>query len=365
MLARRRALQIGLLTLVLTGALCLVVLLNFPQSGALTFAHLGTRFSEGDPQGTVGYDGQFSYFIARDGAAAVPYIDGPALRYQRILYPLLSRVLALGQPDVVPWTLLLVNLVAHSVATGLLTYVLVSWRAPAYGGLVYGLWIGNLFALRLDLNEPLCFALALGAVIAYQQERFRWTIFLLMLSTLTKELGLVIAGGLALHAFVNGRRGWALLIVGAPLLMLLAWWGILRLWFGTLPTRYPAARFPLIPLEGMFRAHSPVELLFLALWLGIPAVVMILLALQQSWRYHRLTLGAALALAGAGFILYMPGVSWEDPVAAYRVGLPLIVGGLLFVGEIYPRRMPWLALLWLPALLLIPLLAQLWVGVSS
>ncbi|MEO0562413.1 MAG: hypothetical protein AAF125_09875, partial [Chloroflexota bacterium] len=37
-----------------------------------------------------GYDGQFTYFIARDPAGAAPLIDVPAYRYQRILLPALG-----------------------------------------------------------------------------------------------------------------------------------------------------------------------------------------------------------------------------------------------------------------------------------
>ncbi|MBZ0296981.1 MAG: hypothetical protein K8L99_30760, partial [Anaerolineae bacterium] len=227
MLAQRRALQISLLTFILTCLLCGYVLVNNAERGPLTFAWIGTRFSEHDLSGTKGYDGQFAYFIARDGAQAVPYIDGPTLRYQRILYPLVSRVLALGQPQLVPWALVIVNILAHSIAAGLVTYLLVGWGAPAIGGLIYGLWVGSLFAVLLDLNEPLCFMLALLAVITYQQRRFRWTIVLLVLATLAKELAIVIAGGLALHAFFNQRRGWAVLIAGGPLLMLLTWWSVM------------------------------------------------------------------------------------------------------------------------------------------
>jgi hypothetical protein len=64
----------------------------------LAFALLGTRFSEGDPQGTEGYDGQFAYQIALRPLSAAPYLDVPAYRYQRILYPMLARLLALGRP---------------------------------------------------------------------------------------------------------------------------------------------------------------------------------------------------------------------------------------------------------------------------
>lgn len=358
----RRASIFGLIAFLFAALLCAITLANNPEEGALAFAVIGTRFSEGDPAGTTGYDGQFAYFIARDGAQAIPFIDGPSLRYQRILYPVVTRALSLGQVELVPWVLIAVNLIAHGVATALLAYFLIELGAPPVGALIYGLWIGCIFAIRLDLNEPLCFVLVLGAILAYRRQHFRLTIALLVLSVLAKELGLIVAAGLALHAFFQGKRQWGILLFAAPALMFLAWWGVLRLWFGTLPTIYPAARFPLLPLQGMFGETNLIELVLLALWLALPAVVLFIAALLKIWRTRSVPMGAALMLMSAGFIFYMPKVSWEDPVAAFRVGIPLILGAVLFIGESYPRRLPWLMALWLPGLLLIFLLPELWLG---
>lgn len=366
---QRAALRIGLITFVLTSLLVLVVLVNYD---VLAFAHIGTRFSEGDPDGTVGYDGQFVYFIARDGAEAIPYIDGPTLRYQRIVFPLVGRALALGNPDWVPWTLLFTNIVAHSVGAGLLAYLLAGMGAPAWGALIYSLWIGNLFALRFNLTEPLCFALALAAIIAYQDRRYRWTIFLLILSTLTKELGAVFAAGLALHAAVTRRQiGWSALIFGGPVLAFLSWWGVMRLWLGAFPTQYPAAHLHMIPLEGMFTilaednpvedpAARTVQFALALIFLGLPTVVLLLAALRSVWRRRTVLMPTALLLGGAGFVMVMPDVSWQDPVAVYRVGMPVIIGGILFVAETDPGRLRLLATLWIPAAIIALMIPGLW-----
>ncbi|MBZ0285281.1 MAG: hypothetical protein K8L97_31400 [Anaerolineae bacterium] len=359
--ARRGALWIGLVTLIGIGLLCGVALAG-SDFNPLAFAKIGTRFAELDPEGTRGYDGQFAYYIARDGYEAVPHIDGATLRYQRILYPVVSRALAFGNPELVPWTLIAVNILAHSAGAALLAYLLALHGGAAWGALVYSVWIGALFGVRLDLNEPLCVALGLGAIATYAHGRYRITILLLILSTLAKELGLIFAAGLALHAFFNGQRRWGILIFGGPLLAFLAWWGFMRLWLGRLPIGYPAAHIHLIPLQGMFAEleETALEFVFLAIWLGLPALVIFLLAARRMWRQRRVELGAALALAGAGFVLVMPDVSWQDPVAAYRVGISLVVGGLLFVGQCYPRRIGWLAALWLPTLLVVLMTPSLW-----
>lgn len=359
--ARRGALWVGAVTLIGICLLCGLALAS-NDFNPLAFAKIGTRFAELDPEGTRGYDGQFAYYIARDGYDAVPYIDGATLRYQRILYPVVSRAIAFGNPDWVPWTLIGVNILAHAAGAALLAYLLTLVGGAAWGALVYSVWIGALFGVRLDLNEPLCVALGLGAIAIYVHGRYRTTILLLILSTMAKELGLIFAAGLAFHAFFNGQRRWSILIFGGPLLAFLAWWGFMRLWLGRLPLGYPAARIHAIPLQGMFAEleETTLEFVFLAMWLGIPALVIFLLAVRRMWRQMRVELGAALAVAGAGFVLVMPDVSWQDPVAAYRVGISVVVAGLLFVGQCYPRRMGWLAALWLPTLLVVLMTPSLW-----
>lgn len=368
---------VGFISLIFVVLLCLPTLLT-EEDNALAFAYIGTRFSEGisaDDGGTIGYDGQFAYFIARDGAEAIPYLDGATLRYQRILYPLTARVLSFGQADLVPWALLLINIIAFSVSAGTLAYLLTEYDVSAYYALIYTFWIGNLFAIRLDLNEPLCFTLALFAIVAYQKEQYRWTIFLLILSTLTKELGLVIAGGLAFHAFFQRRIRWSLLIFGAPLGAFLLWWGVMKAWLGTLPTIYPAAKLHLIPFEGMFSiltahpdlsdAERGIQFGLTVLIVGLPALVLLLLGLWRIWKSREITMTNALILACSGFVITMPDVSWQDQVAVYRVAVPLVVAGILFIGEWYPNRLKWLASLWIPVVLMIFLMSDLWLGTAG
>ncbi len=57
-------------TLVITLAAALFVLWAILRANGdpLALARLGTQFSQDDPNGTEGYDGQFIYYIARDPA---------------------------------------------------------------------------------------------------------------------------------------------------------------------------------------------------------------------------------------------------------------------------------------------------------
>ncbi|MFW5709395.1 MAG: hypothetical protein ACOCX5_04150 [Chloroflexota bacterium] len=383
----RAALAVSLVALFI--ALIIVVpILLLHEDGVLGFAHIGTRFSEGTPPaagGTTGYDGQFAYFIARDGAAAVPFIDGPAFRYQRIVYPALARLLSLGIDSLVPWMLLLVNVSALVIGTGILAYLLSGLGAQPWYALIYALWIGNLFTLRFDLTEMVCYGFALAGALAYVYQRGVMTVLLLVLAALTKEIGLVAAAGIALHALTVRRQvQWSLLFVLVPVGVYLLWWGVLNLWLGDAPSDYPASRFGVYPFQGALSIletdtlrggarmiHFGLVMLFLvvpAVILGASALVTLLrhaAGIVKSPTPSTATVqhfGLMLYLPAFGFLMFMPPVSWHDPAAVYRVGLPAVLAGILFVGQVRPGWLRWLAALWIPAILMLLLMPQFWTG---
>ncbi len=339
--ARRSAMLIAGITLVFTLA-WVAYALAYAADGPLTFVWIGTRFSEGDPNGTTGYDGQFAYYIARDGFAAAPYIDMPAYRTHRVLYPAIGRILSLGRAELLPWVMLLVNITAHVVGTALFTYLLVMFRAPAAYGLLYTLWVGNLYGVRLGLNEPLCYALALGAIVAYVHEQYRWAVILLMFSALTKEVGLVFAGGIALHALVNGKIRWSLLLASGPILMFATWGLIVTIVFEELP-RNPHVGFHFIPYSGLDLTDETLEVASQLLWLTIPAAVLVALAVLHIVRKRHFTPGAALVLLGAFFVMGMPD---SNAVATQRIGTPLILTAPLFLAQSHPGQLFLWFLLW-------------------
>src|SRR5262245_62003051 len=103
----------------------------------LWFVWIGERFSELVPHGRTGYDGQFIYYFARDGWAALPHIDNPPYRLQRILYPLLARWAALGHAAAIPWTMVAINAASIIATTWLVTRWLVAHQVWCWYGLVY------------------------------------------------------------------------------------------------------------------------------------------------------------------------------------------------------------------------------------
>src|SRR5258708_1360963 len=148
----RPAVLLAALLVVYTG---LLLVQNAFNPTAL--AKIGDGFVNGRPIDKLeGYDGQFSYWLAIDPspAAAGSHFDVPAYRYQRILYPLLARALALCQSALVPWTLILVNLLAQVAGTLAVEAWLKAHAVSSWYALTYGLWVGLVAAIRLDLNEP-------------------------------------------------------------------------------------------------------------------------------------------------------------------------------------------------------------------
>jgi hypothetical protein len=122
----------------------------------LLYALVGTQHSQGDPEGTQGYDGQFAYFIARDLSAGCQYCDVPAYRCQRILYPLLAWMLALGWPEVVPWTLIGVNVAALVTGTYFTERLLAARGVSPWYALGYGLYGGLVAGLlgQMGIRNP-------------------------------------------------------------------------------------------------------------------------------------------------------------------------------------------------------------------
>lgn len=146
----------------------------------------------------AGEDGIFCYRIALD-PGTMEGIDVPAYRYMRILYPMVARLLALGQPAIIPYTLVLVNYLA--IVGG--TLAVAEWLrrrsiSPWYA-LLYGCYPGLVLATAHDLNEPLAYGLVALAVYLFDYgsqsslKRIILSAVTFALASLTRETTLVFA----------------------------------------------------------------------------------------------------------------------------------------------------------------------------
>jgi hypothetical protein len=187
---------------------------------------MGRRFIEQSHQSTVikedpnykgyqpiGYDGQFYYYIALDPLNARYYMDQSAFRYTRILYPLVARALALGQADLIPYTLILVNLLAIPAGTLLLAAWLRRRGVSPWFAIVYGLYPGLFISFQRDLTEPLAYALvALGVYLYDFAGSRRWLLAAVAfaLAALTREATAVFAVVYGAAILFQGTRGTAI-----------------------------------------------------------------------------------------------------------------------------------------------------------
>ncbi|HEV2457094.1 MAG TPA: hypothetical protein VGS80_01925, partial [Ktedonobacterales bacterium] len=173
------------------------------KSHASTVIRYDPTYHNYIPANKLGYDGQFDYFIALDPVNARYYIDVPAYRYGRILYPMTARLLALGQPGLVPYTLLAVNLLAAAGGTLALAAWLKRKRLSPWLALLFGLYPGLFIAFQRDLNEPLAYALAALGVYLFDfggRRRVLWAGIAFGLAALARESTLIfpLVYGLAL-----------------------------------------------------------------------------------------------------------------------------------------------------------------------
>jgi hypothetical protein len=341
----RRSYQ-GLITLCLC---CLLVAVIYSRRhDPLAFVVMGERFAAGNPQGNVGYDGQFAYYIALDPAHAPAHIDDPPYRYQRILYPMLARLIALGQPALVPWALVLINIVSLSLGAELLGRLLAWHGYSPYLALVLPLWLGQIFALRADLNEPLCFLFVVAALWGFERERYLLSALALAAGALTKEPALLFLPAAVMALLV--RKCWwqtarYAAIVLLPYAALQAW---LYWWLGKPGMLASGARTEFIPFYGITFSEPPVTRAFLVIIFAVPVTVLLILAVRQLVRTPA-SLYAWAVLANCLFIVFLTRASTTDMLAVFRLATGVVVSALLFSAAHDLRRLAWaVPAIWLP-----------------
>ncbi len=326
----------------------------------MKFVLVGTRYDPGLPGGTWGYDGQFAYQIARDPLGASRFLDVPAYRYQRILYPLISWALALGQGAFVPWTLIAVNWLALVVGTRLTEDILTGRGVNRWYALSYGLFGGLMMAVRLDLTEPLAYTLAQAALLSYERGRVRGAAGWLALAALTKETTLLVAAGFLL-SFALSRRWrdlvqWAV-IVGAPFAALQVF---LRVWLGAWGVGSGGAMgtpFEWIPYRGLWslaainvRAFALIALIVTPMAL-LPALAALIAALRDVTRrdVHPLV---CILLTNALIIPFTPQSTLREPLGMLRFIVGLVAAVLAWGAYRKSRRALNYSLLWIATLAL-------------
>jgi hypothetical protein len=339
------------------GAPTLIVTIIIMAYTVLTLAQNG-----GNPRAFIAYDGHFSYQIATrffetpENIVSLPedyqYRDEvpSAYRYQRILYPAVARFLAFGQTNLIPWALIILNILAISGGTYVTEEILVELGASRWYALIYGLYGSQLVGLRTVLNEPLAHALVQFAILAWMRRRLFWTFLFFSLAALTKEIALIFLGAFIIGELI--RRDWKWVIgLSAGTVPYFAFQYFLYLWRGEFgfTTGQP---FYLIPFAGWLEAAEINVLAFLLISIPIipisiiPTFAGFYLGLKSlaNRLYHPFVF--SMIFFGL-FILFLPFLTFSESVAMLRVTQGLAISLLLYGALVDSKRVLNYSFLWL------------------
>jgi hypothetical protein len=337
----------------------IVVLIAIIVNGGdpLVLARIGTRFSEGDPSGTQGYDGQFVYFIAQnpDPYAIAARLDVPAYRYQRILLPLLARSLSMGNVGLLPWIIPVLGILSLVVGAWAVAELLVHWGVNPWYALIYGLWAGFLLALITDLSEPLAYGLVACGILAIEREQHILGGCLLGLSVFAKEVTLLFVLA-ALVVYLNERQWWKTIRLG---LLGIFPFAIFQIWLWSVFSQpgigsggAMATQFEWIPFKGLFRigSHSKEYLLAMLIVFG-PTILLPVMwgiwASIKSWLTNERNLLVVGLFINALVIVFTPFSTFRETGGIIRFSSGLVLSVLLFAGKYRLRRVMNYSVFWL------------------
>lgn len=302
-----------------------------------------------------GYDGQFSYQIAVDPLHASQYLDTPAYRYQRILYPILAWVISMGNPAAVPWVMLAINLTSLVLGTWLTEQILYHHGMPGWYALLYGLYIGLLMPVRLGLTEPLSFMLVQAGVLASLRRRSGLSAFAFGLACLARETAAVFAAGYAASLLFNKeyRRGVIFSLVS--FLPMAAWQVVLFFWLGSFGLSSSVshnAGIEILPYYGWWghAFYNFQQFLVMSLFVVPIGIVPSILCLVASIR--RILNGDHLAetwalLLNAALLMFLPLAIILDTMGLTRAVSGLVTATINYGAATKSRKVLNYALMWL------------------
>jgi hypothetical protein len=278
-----------------------------------------------------GYDGQFFLYMARDPRGAPPYVDYPNYRYSRIVYPMATRVAALGRQSLIPPMLVALNVVAVAVGTLAVALSLRRRGTSEWFALIYGFHPGLFLAVFRDLSEALAYALAALAILVFDAERQRRlaaSAALFALALLTRELTVVFLLAWTAALFLRDRRR-GLVFGAAAVAPYVAWKLFVTAWLGS-GTAGGEAHPTLVPFGGLFAQPDAGSAVFQVLIVVLPATYLTVVAVWALWR-RRVREPALWALIANWvlFVVFLPREAYVEYIASARVTFGVVLATLL------------------------------------
>lgn len=381
--AWRRSLRQAAPTLVLAVILLLTARAEYFKhgyQGLIGFAAIGYTHGEriGVVRGNVGpigYDGQFAYYLAlrpdlivtcATNTATCPLDDLGELRVERILYPMTARLLAVGQAELLPFVLLLINFIAILVTAALIGQMAVEMGASRWLGAAAGLFTGEVLAFVRDLNDPYAVLWLVLAVYLARKERWIWCALAAAAALLAREQLIFVIPFLALPLIAQRRWRTLTTCAAVALIPFVAWQIALRILYGSwalLSGDTRAAGLAPIPFEGLWQTRTASDFKLNVLTVALPLVIALgiaVLALRRDGVRSLLrdpvpAMVIVYCLIGS----LLTTLQWQDVWAPGRLAAPGIV-----LAVIVSARVPRLPRLGYALLLIVPTVAALFTNVS-
>jgi hypothetical protein len=223
----------------LAGYTILVLIAVQGNGGVAWFAKFGTDPSAVNARGrellgddlptpyVEKHDGTQFWIVARDPllrdpTSMTPYLDAPAYRAERILYPLVASPWRLGGEQMLLWGLVVTNLAVVFAGTWITARLGVQLGRDARLGLAFALNPLVLISVFIDVADAMQLAALVGTVFAVRRNRWGWAIALAVAAVLAKEVAILSLVGIAVVSRREDRAR-AAALVAVPGVVFGAW----------------------------------------------------------------------------------------------------------------------------------------------
>ena len=308
------------------------------------YIHIGTKFSQHDPKGFGGYDGQFYYQLARDPFHAYQFMDDPPYRYQRIIYPLVVRLLSLGQTALIPYMLLLVNCLSSVLSVEIVARLLKKHGMSPWFSLALGFYFGQTSAFIFDTTEPFTYLLVCLGLLLIEEEYLTAATISMGLAVLSRETAILFPIGYTVFYLLRGRWKDMARFVILALLPLPIWYAVLWKIFGSTGLTY-APPFEHIPFGGLFTfLYNPTLFWSLIGLMFVPTIGGCIFAaseiLKRHWNKAYLLLIWLLHLV---LVTFMAQSSYQEFVSAGRISSGIVLATLLYGWQTRNKTLLWIS----------------------
>lgn len=283
----------------------------------------------------LGHDGKFYFSQAMDPFYLDPqthavHLDRPTYRAQRMLYPTIAGGFGLAGPEFTAWSLIVVNVLALGVGTGLTAVLAREMGLSAVFGAAFLFNPGVLVSALIDTAEVFATLFFVLAVLLVLRNKAGWASVALTASVLSRETMIIAVVGLLVYQLVRRERpGWH---TALPFVIPGMWWLYLRSRLGDLTDSVQDTQAVGVPFKGFLDAFAgwtsqPVD--YVDLTMGVVLMAIAILLVWRTWRSPRL-IGAMVVGFSAIAVLMVEPV-WMNYFDSSRALAPMITAYMLLV----------------------------------